>query len=194
MQIFCFRHGKAVPVTEGGKDIDRVLGEIGKNQALDRRAKMGDPRFDLVISSPAPRALDTAAIVSGGNEDTFVVVPDLYPDPSKEVGKQIDNAFARLAYVPVAQYLEDPEGKAIMTWAHNVWYEDIKGRLGNAECVAIFGHAVCLQALGIQICEDHGYAAAQIIQLGNLNLGECEGFVINFDDNGMVDGIGLINN
>ena len=66
-----------------------------------------------------------------------------------------------------------------MEWAHDVWplVDADLLMLPDESNVAIFGHAVCLQSIGMAACESN---AVLLEQLGQLNIGECEGFVIEF--------------
>jgi phosphohistidine phosphatase SixA len=53
-RITFLRHGNAEKV-DGQPDISRKLSDKGRQQAQERRAKLGDPEFDLVLVSPAPQ-------------------------------------------------------------------------------------------------------------------------------------------
>lgn len=187
-KIVFVRHGKALAAGEDGRDINRVLGEKGIAQAVSRKKQMGDIVFDLVLSSPAPRAHKTAAIVTGKPKNHIVVVEALYPQPDDGgIGTAIDKLFNRphLGYAPVSKYEAEPngEGDVLMDWAYDAYTMcDIAiGRAGKNETVGIFGHAVCLPATGMAFCD--GYPKLVDV-IKEINLKECEGFVINFDDAG----------
>jgi hypothetical protein len=181
-QIFFIRHGKADKQAEGQPDISRALNDIGIGQATARGEKLKHVKFDQVLSSPAPRARKTAALVTGKPEDEIVTVEVLYPDPNDGgIGTSLDSVLNRIGYAPVSSYLKDAEGKEIMDWAYDAFaMSDVAIGNGNPEVVAIFGHAVCLPALGMVFCE--GTLLTKTIE--DFNLGECEGFVISFGSNG----------
>ena len=64
--LFLLRHGRAMEKLSGQKDMDRELDAIG----LQNSSRMGiklqndQTRFDIIISSPAARALNTATLVA----------------------------------------------------------------------------------------------------------------------------------
>ena len=58
------RHGATNKQAEGEKDMDRTLTEVGIGQAKALGTKLNGRHIDLVISSPAGRALNTARITA----------------------------------------------------------------------------------------------------------------------------------
>ena len=181
-RISFIRHGKAVPAAQGQNDIDRLLSEVGQKQATARREKLDGTTFDLVLSSPAPRAYDTGVIVSGRQKSEIVVIDELYPDPNDNgLGQQIDVLFnlPELGYKPVADYLAKAGGKAVTDWGYDAWALVEQEASGTEGHVAVFGHAVCLPAIGMAVCFG---SDALVNHIADLNLGECEGFTIVFDN------------
>lgn len=75
-QIDIFRHGKAVPQKDaaGGLEIQRHLTEEGRAQVRRLGAKIADIPYDLVISSPALRAMDTAFIAMSESRLTVMAL------------------------------------------------------------------------------------------------------------------------
>jgi phosphohistidine phosphatase len=63
--LWLLRHAKALAAPDGGHDLDRALSEDGRAQAkqLGARIKKDGVSFDLVLSSPALRARETAELV-----------------------------------------------------------------------------------------------------------------------------------
>lgn len=68
MELYVVRHGE----TEENKthmmqgNMDTLLNETGRNQALEVRKRLENIKIDLIISSPKSRALETAEIISNG--------------------------------------------------------------------------------------------------------------------------------
>ena len=68
MKLYVIRHGRT-PWNEKGLMQGRVnikLSETGKKEAKDIREKLKDIKFDICISSPLKRTLETANIVTSG--------------------------------------------------------------------------------------------------------------------------------
>ncbi|MBE6151931.1 MAG: histidine phosphatase family protein [Firmicutes bacterium] len=68
MELYVVRHGETNEnikhMMQG--NMDTVLNETGRNQALGVRKKIENIKIDLIISSPKLRALETAQIISNG--------------------------------------------------------------------------------------------------------------------------------
>ena len=68
MELYVVRHGETnenkVKMMQG--NMDTLLNETGRNQALEVRNKLDGVKIDLIISSPKARALETAKIISDG--------------------------------------------------------------------------------------------------------------------------------
>lgn len=66
MQVYLLRHGETVGNVNGqyAGVTDTPLTEKGKLQAVDAYLRFEQTKFDLVLSSPLSRALDTARVVS----------------------------------------------------------------------------------------------------------------------------------
>lgn len=65
--IILIRHADAKPAGDGGDDFNRRLTEIGHKEAAGIAAKLADVNIkaDIIISSPATRALETAGHIAG---------------------------------------------------------------------------------------------------------------------------------
>lgn len=170
------RHGKA---DRAASDFDRVLGEAGRDQAAECRMRLESPEFDVVFSSPAPRAIATAAIVSGKPESAIFPINQMYPWPDTDDGAVIDRVFNDLGYAPLSAYLSEPDGQVVSRYGNLVW-SVLRDTIGNVEGkVLVSGHAVLSPSIGVAACNGHeGFAA----KLREINLGECCGFQIIFDD------------
>jgi len=66
MELYVVRHGETNEninkVMQG--NMDTLLNETGRKQALEVKNKLGNVNIDLIISSPKARALETAKIIS----------------------------------------------------------------------------------------------------------------------------------
>jgi broad specificity phosphatase PhoE len=193
MRISFIRHGKANKPSPDQRDLDRVLSEVGQGQAYALRGKLNGAKFDFVLSSPADRAVDTGVIVASVTKESIVIVPELYPNPHDGgVGTAIDNLFTmpHLGYCPVVNYLNEEGGDVVTDWACSVWVSILENEIADNHAeVAIFGHAVCLPALGMAAC---GENQKLVEQIATINLGECEGFVISFGEDKWPESVDLI--
>lgn len=66
MKLYVLRHGETdeniTGVMQG--NMETVLNETGKNQAISVREKVKEAKIDLVISSPKKRTLETALLAA----------------------------------------------------------------------------------------------------------------------------------
>lgn len=173
--ITFLRHGKA---DKAESDFDRVLGESGMAQAALRREQLGFPEFDAVFASPAPRAIATAAIVSGKPESAIFSIDPMYPHPHTDDGAVIDRAFNELGYAPLSAYLVHKDGEAVRRHGSDTWaalQEEIGDAKGN---FLVVGHAVLFPSTGLAACDGTVFADHILEQ----NTGECCGFRLTFDD------------
>lgn len=69
MDLYVVRHGETAEninkILQG--NMDTLLNETGRKQALSVRNKLRDIHIDLIISSPKSRTVETANIISDGN-------------------------------------------------------------------------------------------------------------------------------
>jgi phosphohistidine phosphatase len=68
MRIYLVRHGDAVPEEDAGSDRDRWLSPRGREAAriLARLLREQQIAVDAILSSPLPRAVQTAELIAGG--------------------------------------------------------------------------------------------------------------------------------
>ncbi len=68
MRIYLVRHGDAVPEEDAGSDRDRWLSERGREAArvLARLLREQRVELDAILTSPLPRAVQTAELVAHG--------------------------------------------------------------------------------------------------------------------------------
>ncbi len=70
MKIYVLRHGETEENTKGimQGNMETLLNETGRNQAMSVRDKVRDAGIDLVITSPKVRAKETAILAAPGIE------------------------------------------------------------------------------------------------------------------------------
>jgi broad specificity phosphatase PhoE len=187
--ITFLRHGHAAPNQE---DRLRTLSDRGKAQANERRAKLGNPSYETIITSGVARTNDTARIVSGGQEIEILEVPFLLPPPDPD----IDDLFEkRLGYVPIQAYLDANTlgTQKLIQYARQAAEEitsvvttDIWASGSDDYTVLVVGHAIVLPMVGLYISTDPwgqptdeaGEVASLML---SLNLAECEGFQLDVE-------------
>jgi phosphohistidine phosphatase len=96
-KLFIIRHGKSSWDNEGLDDIDRPLAERGTRNAETMARRMKDLALvpDLIFTSPASRALNTALIMSrvwGLDPSSLQIYDDLYMAYVSEITGVIGNA------------------------------------------------------------------------------------------------------
>ena len=76
MELYVVRHGETAEnvhsVMQG--NMDTVLNETGKKQALEAKEKLRGIKIDLIITSPKQRTMETAEIISDG--DVTIITDD----------------------------------------------------------------------------------------------------------------------
>jgi len=82
LHLFFLRHGKAEDIYAGITDADRKLTPEGIAEMRAEALALAtlNPRFDLIYTSPYPRALETARIVAEAVElpaEHFHIVPEM---------------------------------------------------------------------------------------------------------------------
>lgn len=181
------RHGKA-PSVLGKPDSERVLGELGLQQAGALKAKLKDHPVDLVVSSPLVRAVDTISIATGKPKTDIILLAAL--GCSDDPADPLNIMYNELGYVPlITDDLEKP-GYFQHELTHNLKdyghmalksviavSEEASRRLGGRPIhVIIGGHAVCQNALAWALCEqlEQDGPAAQLVT--RTSLGEAEAF------------------
>lgn len=120
--LFIMRHAKSSWDDPAQKDFDRTLNERGRKDATEmgRRLKKRGVKPDLVVSSPAVRALKTAKDVSKEldyPEKNIVQQPDMYEadiDTIVHIIRNLDDAYQN-----------------VMLFGHNPAFTGIIGYLTN---------------------------------------------------------------
>jgi broad specificity phosphatase PhoE len=159
------RHGKSLKAED---DKSRILAPEGEVQARQRRIKLGNPKFDLVMASPVTRAITTAQLTADDSE--VFSVRALYT-PDDRDGKLLDILFEKLGYAPLSEYEKEDGGalNRVADAAIAAIYSAIKSF--RAQHVLVVGHAVFLNAIACRLNRRGGEVLHETV------LGECEGFV-----------------
>ena len=119
-KLFLIRHAKSDWTNPELKDIERYLNERGYSNANMMAAKF-NRKPDLIISSPAIRAMSTALIFSRNlnyNANNIVIKQELYESSVKDylsVINSIDNTF-----------------ETVLLFAHNPTISDVAQELTQA--------------------------------------------------------------
>jgi len=126
-QLTLFRHAKTERDSSSGRDFDRVLTDRGKSDA----ARMGEEirrlrfRFDLVLSSPAARASDTAElaglavstydqrIYEASVADLLAIARAVDDDVTRLIMIGHNPGFERLASALIGEDIEMPTGSLV---------------------------------------------------------------------------------
>lgn len=119
MKLYLMRHARAEDRKPGGLDSERELTGSGKTKAASKVSKLTDELsgLDVVLTSPAIRAMQTAQIVVDHlNEPGLLKVDD-----HLEVGS---DAGLILAHLRDLNYSGD-----VMLVGHEPWLSDLAARL-----------------------------------------------------------------
>jgi broad specificity phosphatase PhoE len=101
--VYFTRHGESEANIKGvmaGSNDNSSLTELGKQQAKDTARNLKGIDFDLIVSSPMSRTLDTTKIIMNelGIEKEIIIKPEFIErDVGKFAGKPIEAYFAFLA-------------------------------------------------------------------------------------------------
>jgi broad specificity phosphatase PhoE len=195
MKVTLVRHGKTA---KAENDRERQLTDVGVAQAKARRQSLDNPTFDLVVASKCDRVENTVKLI-GGTED-IVSLDALYPATGKF--PTIDDAFNRLAYSTLVQYLADTENgvyrhaeataTSILDFGWVCWnaiknaiLADSNGKMSlyNGE-VLVGSHAVTINA--IALCAMMGSSNSSTLthrmaQVMHAKIEECECIVLTLD-------------
>ncbi len=166
------RHAEAEP---RGDDLNRPLSEMGKRQA--KNCALGSSTLDLIISSSARRAQQTAEIIRSSHHLNIPIkiVPELYlPQKNPDIHTVL-HMLETLGSSALSEFHEkDREG------AWNRYCEEAFKALmtvinaSQAHCILIVAHANVINDLGLKI-------APHSEELKSIYFAPCTGFVIDTD-------------
>ena len=190
--VTCLRHAIAELVNGQVADKDRLLSEQGIRQARERRLKLGNPQFALVLHSPVRRAKQTALIIADmtDSDQRLVAIPQICLPPKPENQQQaqekaaIDESFQALGNCALRNYLGPTQSANSLRGfvRRSIFY--LEERMGAAELadsdrMLIIGHAVLLPALGHEWLMIHSHPTLALRML-DVVLNETQGFEIEF--------------
>lgn len=190
MEFFVLRHGNAEKVPDGSPyevEAARCLTPLGQRQALERGALFGYPHFDLSLSSPMVRTLQTLQFVRGYVcQDPIIVLPQLCWIPGTRFNDVLGETFEALLYQPLAAYRRR-SGPIFDEHAREAWRvvkEWIKHLALDENCkILVVGHAVLIAAFG---CVAADSPNADHI-LSSISFDECAGYKLDIRDGHLVN-------
>jgi broad specificity phosphatase PhoE len=192
--LTCLRHSKTPSLEEGANDkTSRHLTQEGIDIALRRREALGDPKFDFIIVSSAARTLETANVIAGTEKGAvpIVEIDELYPS-----GDDMDRAFTKLRYAPYGEYVEDKDGRCVMATGKrmaSVAHEALAMQ-PDKQNILLVGHAVVLTAMVAEMHNGVGNKLANVDEMMDYALNECEGYVLTLNDRDQIVDLKVIRN
>ena len=175
-------------------DLTRGITEKGEQQAKASKAAYLDGlSLKAVICSEAERAIATKNLMTDGHFPPggagVLTLHTLHP--SRSGTPDCEKMFDKLGYGPLSRYYEDStvenlEGKGKPTFRHYV--TKVTGELNeliktgqasfppSGDTVAVFGHAVFLNAVAVAVAEAMGVEQADD-KVSVIELGEAEGIL-----------------
>ena len=172
---------------------DDELAEQGRRQALEARARFARADLGRVISSPMPRAVATAALVSGLDQDELELHDACR---ERDFGRlsglthaQAVARFPQVEYLEVqaVQYSVNPPGGETLTELRERAERFLRAvhRSHDGEVVTVFSHGNFLQQLRGAVQGVDALAALELPLEGILNLALMR---FDFDDDGELAG------
>ena len=174
LQITLLRHGR--PDKSLPNHRLQCLSEEGHRQALDRRAKLGNPTFDLVLHSELLRTQETARMVANLDEaSATVAIPELFYKDEDPRGQVLEQTFKKLGHTTLHEYYKEAraEMQGMALDAQHVIMEEIQR--SNAKNILVVGHGMLLQSICIAFTGEDGPFMSRV-------LGECEGYRLTLED------------
>lgn len=146
------RHANALPAENGQHDQARELSLKGERQASETAMKLIDIKFDLILVSPAVRAIETVNIVAP--KQATEIINEFYPE-----GKAIDTMFGELKYAPLQEYFKHELNKVIHEIGRNS-AKIVRKRIADSSIgkndftVLLGGHAIVLNTTAYYLCNN----------------------------------------
>lgn len=169
--IVFLRHSKATPHKDDRK---RVLSEEGIALAQERRLKLGNPKFDLVMHSDRFRTEQTARIIAGiGDDVPTVAVPQLMPQETDPWNAAVTAAWGKIGNAPLEKYLREVRLEMYVAATIGAAALDyhLKSQVVYPKNILVVGHAIFTPA----ICDAMNEYRDRDVFMGN-PLMECQGF------------------
>ncbi len=191
IRVIAGRHANAEGVQHPENDLGRILSTKGLIQARKRAATLDTLVFSRVLSSPAVRAVQTAAFVTDRRYDSVERIPQLYT-PEGADGLLLDKMFHRLGHKPIRAYIgHEMDDGCVMRFSQNAGaaIDDILAESDEDETMAMFGHGVFMPLAFLSLIPENQTELRD--KLLDLNLGEAEVFEVIITD-GIVTEVNLL--
>lgn len=177
--ITFLRHSKT---TANENDRKRVLSEEGVSLAQERRGKLGNPTFDLVIHSDRFRTEQTARIIAGISDDVpTITIPQLMPQETDPWNAAVSATWGKLGNTSLHQYLVEAwEAMVVASTigeAAVLYHMGVQPTMPNN--ILIVGHAIFTPAI-CYFMIDMGVSETIL----GTPVEECQGFELIIDDDG----------
>lgn len=180
LEVTFLTHGApSAPYDDRQSDRTIELSAIGAFKARDRRRALGRPNFQMVLHLPALYAKQTAISVAGLEVDARTIeVPELALHGKDSV--DVHTAIMTLGNVPYYEYLKSvATARAMAEFGRqgNYAIKNIIGAVPSLEDkgkVLIIGKRILLQAICFEMC----FHSADLRQIGECILENCEGFTL----------------
>eukprot|EP00929_Paragymnodinium_shiwhaense_P088457 TRINITY_DN4876_c1_g1_i1.p1 TRINITY_DN4876_c1_g1~~TRINITY_DN4876_c1_g1_i1.p1 ORF type:complete len:461 (+),score=67.37 TRINITY_DN4876_c1_g1_i1:79-1461(+) len=169
----------------------RLLTQRGHEQCAAASAWFHGLPVRCLLSSPARRASDTAALMAAGSDSATLslhMVEGIHPAGMSETCEAM---FEKHGYGPLRKFFEMEGGAlAFGDYAKDVC-EQLAASLPSAvgtpgegaggTCVAVFGHAVFLNAIAFQVARAAGCSTETEGSLLDMDLGETQGILVDLE-------------
>lgn len=171
------------------EDQKRVLTAKGVEQCAAAASWFAALPLRCLLSSPARRAAETAVNMANRvqtedrQENTLALrmVAGVHPAGMNETCEAM---FETMGYGPFRKFFEAEDGEQAFRDYGNRVCDEISGQLlamttGGGSCVAVFGHAVFLNAIALEVSMAAGWSAEAMEYLLDMDLGEAQGILID---------------
>lgn len=161
---------------------EEIITGIGLIQARDRRKLLGNPEFDLIITSTKPSTHETARIIAGvgvGQKFRPIELPGLLPLPAGPEYEALERLTARFAGDPLSAYYAGPQSDVghMKRFGARGWSAIESTILTlNARDVLVIGHSV------YNVSMAHYKNPEMMKEMMNFVQIECGGFIVVMND------------
>lgn len=169
-RISFLRHAHSDPA---GGDEGRVLSAKGLTQAFNMK-KIISMDYDIVVSSTAKRAVETAEILlmASQNDMKLVQMKSLYLPLDDSDINDISKMLTMYPYATPKEMVSYDKAGAWNRYAENAYYDIINAANQNkASRLLVIGHSTITNLLGVKFGGD-------IDLLMSFMLGSCQGFSV----------------
>lgn len=168
--ITFIRHGHAI---DGKVDKIRPLSTKGRLQAKQRALHLKtQPLFDLILTSSAARAIETAQIIADEIETpaSVIKIDELYQPPNLDDREIVNELLEKLGAVPLKIYNNhDIQGAwdRYSSSAFNAVFAAIEHQ--SSKKILVVAHGNIINSIGLQFSKN-------VVDLNEVYFNYCEGF------------------